>query len=119
MLVGSCEKKIDTVLEYYCKKGRGDEIKQILEDMPAAGTQQAFLYFTQAYINAKQLDKAESVLDMLEQRKLISRLPYELLINSLSKEKDWDAVLRVVKRMDNYGFIPDYESLMKMQGVHE
>merc|ERR1712232_332773 len=38
ILAEGSEKKIDTVLEYYCKKGKGDEIKDILDSIPLAQT---------------------------------------------------------------------------------
>ena len=106
-------------MEYYCKKGRGDEIKDIIVQMPEVGTQQAYLYLTQAYINAKELDKAVSALDLLEENRLMSKLPYEVVLHGLSKHEEWDKVVSVVNRMEEYGFHADFETLAKIQGVHE
>ena len=114
LLTEGAEKRLDTVMEYYCKKGRGEQIKDIIESMPTAGTHQAYLYYVQAHINANELDKAESVLEKLEENEVYTKQPYELLLHAYSNKKDWDGVLRVVRKMEDYGFPANHETMMKM-----
>merc|ERR1711974_340699 len=118
-IASGCEQKIDTVMEYYCKKGRGDDIREIIEAMPRVGTQQAFMYCTQAYVNANEFDKAISCLDLLEQNKVFSTYPYEIVLHGLSKRQEWDKILTVIDKMEKFGFTPDFETLAKIEGAHE
>lgn len=104
-------------MEYYCKKGRAEEIRDIMDQMPVFNSQQSFLYYAQAYINANDPEKAIGTLDTLISRKIITRLPFELLIQELSKRKQWDAVYKVVEKMEEYGFNADLEALSKIQSV--
>lgn len=106
-------------MEYYCKKGRAEEIRDIIDVMPVFGSQQGFLYYTQAYINANNMEKAAGVLDTLMERRIVTRLPFELLIKEFSKRKDWDAVYQIVDKMEEYGFRSDLESLAKLEGIHK
>ena len=87
--------------------------------MPLAGTQQAFLFTMQAYIQAGQLDKLSSVFDLVEERKVFSQLFYDLALHAFSQQKDWDGALDVLRRMEDFGFHPDWNTMMKVQGVHD
>merc|ERR1712130_355479 len=109
MIAQGSEAKIDTVMEYYSKKGEGEEIRALIEAMPLAGTQQAFLYAVQGYITGSQLDRIPALLDLLESRKILSKLVYDLAIYGYCEAREFDGAVEVIRRMEAYGYHADLE----------
>ena len=119
MIAKGSEAKIDTVMEYYSKKGKGEEIQALIEAMPLAGTQQAFLYAVQGYITGSQLDRIPALLDLLESRKILSKLVYDLALYGYCEAQQYDGAVEIIRRMETYGFHADLETMMKANHVHE
>jgi len=119
MIAKGSEAKIDTVMEYYSKKGEGEEIRALIEAMPLAGTQQAFLYAVQGYIAGSQLDRIPALLDLLESRKILSKLVYDLALWGYCEARQFDEAVKLIRRMEAYGYHADLETMMKANHVHD
>lgn len=105
-------------MEYYCKKGKGDAIRKLIEDIPRSANIQAFHYLTQAYLNAKKIDKAREGLELMKSYKISGKTPYELIIQECGKAEMWDSVIEILRQMENDGYEVDHSTYFKIGNVH-